>query len=217
MWAGQLAWLPEDTLAPDLYPLGNTMTQWARAVLDLAGSGPLLVVGCSVGGSCALEMAALAPDRVGAVVLVGAKAGHRPQPEIRDATVALLRTEGLGAAWSLMWAPLLGPATDASIVATVRSIAVRQSVADIIRGVDVFHGRRDLDDFAATLCEPLYVISGEHDTSPSPATAAALAAAALHGHFELIPECGHYVNLERPQAFEVVLARIIDNVSSASS
>ena len=209
MWAGQLARLPEDTLAPDLYPLGDTMTQWAQAVLDLAASGPLLVVGCSVGGSCALEMAALAPDRLGAVVLVGAKAGHRRQPEVRDAAVALLHTEGLDAAWSQIWAPLLGPNTDGSIAATVRSIAMRQSVADIVRGVEVFHDRPDLDDFAATWRKPLYVISGKNDTSPSPTTAAALARAAPRGHFELVPDCGHYVNLERPQAFEALLAQFL--------
>ena len=78
MWTDVMDVLDGRTLAPNLYPLGNSIEEWADHVLELAGSRPLVVVGNSVGGTCALEVARAAPDQVQAIVLVGAKAGVRP-------------------------------------------------------------------------------------------------------------------------------------------
>jgi pimeloyl-ACP methyl ester carboxylesterase len=64
--------------APTLYGLGESVRDWAVAVLEHCGIDELLVVGNSVGGSCALEVARAAPGQVRGVVLVGAKPGCRP-------------------------------------------------------------------------------------------------------------------------------------------
>lgn len=91
MWADQRDLLPGSTIAPDLYGLGESIEEWAPAIVDRTDGEELIVVGASMGGSCALEVAALAPDRVAAVVLGGAKAGHRPEPEFRDEVVRGVR------------------------------------------------------------------------------------------------------------------------------
>jgi hypothetical protein len=61
--------------------LGTTLEQWAQDVLVLVRNGPL-VVGCSVGGSCAREVARAAPtrstDRAGIV-------DHRSEPRSPEA------------------------------------------------------------------------------------------------------------------------------------
>ncbi len=207
MWARQADFLPGATLAPTLYGLGESMEAWARAVLDLADDGPLIVVGCSIGGSCALEVAALAPDRVRAVVLVGAKASHRPEPAFRDEAISVLRRGGMAAAWPTYWEPLFGPSTPPAVVERARATADRQPVDDVIRGVRVFHGRRDMTDFASRWTGRLVVVSGARDTAPRPA--AALAASAPNGAFHGVPDCGHYVPLERPDEFEQILGRVI--------
>ena len=80
MWTGATEFPVDATIAPTLYPLGASLEEWAAGVLDLAGPDPFVVVGNSVGGSCAIEVARLAPERVAAMVLVGAKAGVRPEP-----------------------------------------------------------------------------------------------------------------------------------------
>ena len=82
MWAGQMDLLPESTYAPTLYGFGNTVEAWANEVLQLATNDRLIVVGCSVGGSCALEVAVTAPERVAALVLIGTKAKHDPDPAL---------------------------------------------------------------------------------------------------------------------------------------
>ena len=70
MWAGHMDLLPGSTYAPTLYGFGNTIEEWAAGALDVANNDQLIVVGCSVGGSCALEIAMAAPDRVAALVLL---------------------------------------------------------------------------------------------------------------------------------------------------
>jgi len=57
MWAGQRHLLPGSTYTPTLYPFGDSIEAWAAAALKLAKNDRLVVVGCSVGGSCALELA----------------------------------------------------------------------------------------------------------------------------------------------------------------
>ncbi|MDY7104631.1 MAG: alpha/beta hydrolase [Actinomycetota bacterium] len=64
IWSSATRALADECVAPTLYDHGNDLEAWARGALDLAGGGPLTVVGCSVGGSCAIEMAHLAPDDV---------------------------------------------------------------------------------------------------------------------------------------------------------
>jgi pimeloyl-ACP methyl ester carboxylesterase len=168
----------------------------------------LLLVGNSVGGSCALEVARLAPDRVAAIVLVGAKASHRPEPGLRDAAVAVLTEGGMAAAWPEYWAPRFGSGADPAVVEAARRIAFAQHPADVIRGVRAFHGRRDRTEFALTWPKPLVVVSGAQDRAPSPETAAALAAGAPHGAFHRVEDSGHYVSLEQSREFERILRAV---------
>jgi pimeloyl-ACP methyl ester carboxylesterase len=174
----------------------------------------MVIVGCSVGGSCALEVAALVPERVKALVLVGTKAGHRPEPALRDAAVAILRERGVAGAWETCWAALFSAHADPSIVERARGIACAQRVDDLIRGVRVFHGRRDMELFARRWPGPLALIGGEHDRTPPPSRGAMLAAHAVRGTSHVIAACGHYVNLEQPAAFDAIVERVISDASA---
>jgi pimeloyl-ACP methyl ester carboxylesterase len=205
MWRAEGDLVPGGTFAPSLYRLGETLEEWAQGVLASVGDDPLVVVGCSVGGSCALEVARAAPDQVLGLVLVGAKAGVRPDPDLRDEAVELLSREGMEAGWRAYWRPLFGPDTPAAVLARARALALAQDVDDVIRGVRAFHDRRDLTDFARDWPKPLVVIGGELDRAPAPATAAQLAVGPNRQH-DLVRNCGHYVNLERPRELRALLA-----------
>ncbi len=190
-------------IAPDLYRLGDSIEAWAQAVLDLAGTGPLVLVGGSVGGSCAIEVARLAPERVALLVLVGAKAGHRPEPDLRDAAIRMLVEHGMEGAWETYWAPLFGPNVDPAVVADAYAIALTQRVEDVINGVRVFHGRTDRTEVVESLDTPIVVVTGDHD--PTARHAPALAARVRHGSFHRIANCGHYVPLEQPEELAAIL------------
>lgn len=147
MWANGMHLKANSVIRPNLYALGGSLEAWAGGVLDLVSTGPLILVGSSVGGSCALEVARLAPDRVAAVVLVGAKASHRPEPSFRDEVIGVLGTQGMATGWNRFWAPLFGARADPAAVEGARRIAVQQDVDDVIRGVRAFHNRTDRSDF----------------------------------------------------------------------
>ena len=174
-------------------------------MLQLAGPEPCVVVGCSVGGSCALEMALAAPDQVAGIVLIGSKVGVRPDPMMRDQAIRLLETRGIEAAWARYWAPQFGRNASHAVVAAARDLALSQDVGDLVRGVRAFHCRRDLTDWVADWRRPLVVISGAEDLTPPPSTAATLGDGPAR-RFHLVDDCGHYVSLERPEIFHSLLA-----------
>jgi len=177
-------------------------------IASLAGSGPLVIVGASVGGSCALEIALLAPDRVAAVVLIGAKASHLPEPLVRDEVVRTLAYGGMVEAWPRHWEPLFGVGADPDAIENARQIAFRQPVDHIINGVDAFHNRADRAEFVTTWSKPLVVVSGSRDRTPSPAVSSELAASTPGGTYRLVEGSGHYVSLEQPAE----IARIVREV-----
>ena len=136
--------------APTLYELGGSVREWAHAILDECSEQELLVVGNSVGGSCALEVARAAPDRVRGIVLIGAKVNVRPDHRLRDEAVGLLRGDGIAAAWDRYWKPLFGSNASAEVIAGARQLALEQDVGDLVTGVQAFHDRRDHSEWLAT-------------------------------------------------------------------
>jgi pimeloyl-ACP methyl ester carboxylesterase len=206
MWAEQKHVLPRATHAPTLYTLGDSVGAWAAAALKLVKGNRLIVVGCSVGGSCALEVAAIAPDRVAALVLIGTKAGHRPDPALHASALKLLREQGMEDAWNTYWAPLFSPSANSQLVDDARRIALRQSALDVARGVTAFHSRPDRAQFLSAFPGPVIVVSGSDDR---PKLNAAQANSARHGRLHIVPDCGHYVPLERPEFLNPILRELI--------
>lgn len=209
MWAGQMDLLPGATYASTLYEFGDTLSDWTRHVLDRVQGDRLIVVGNSVGGSCALEMAAAAPERVAALVLIGAKAAHRPEPELHAQVLATLHGRGVAKAWEDHWQPLFSRTTDRQIVQNARELALRQSAAELARGVRAFHTRSSLDGVLPLLKRPVLFLSGAHDIAPGPQTTDWQARQCQNGKSIIIPDCGHYVPLEKPYVLNNVLRELI--------
>jgi pimeloyl-ACP methyl ester carboxylesterase len=205
MWRAQLDAFSGLAVAPNLYPCGANLTNWAHHALEEVTSDRLIVVGNSVGGSCALEIAALAPHRVEALVLVGAKAERRIDSALKDECVELLRTHGFDAAWSKYWAPFLGPSLSLKQVAEAKELASRTSVEHIINGVKAFHTRPSRFQMLGQLDCPVICVSGEHDIAPGPEVTKMQAKTAPNGHYIEVPDCGHYVPLEKPDILNAIL------------
>ena len=216
MWDGSIDVLPGEAVAPNLFDLGDSIEGWASAVLDEIGTEELIVVGCSVGGSCALEIAVAAPEQVAAIVLVGAKAEINPDPMLRDEAIQMLETRGMSAAWRKYWLPLFAESTSSLIKDSARSRAMEQDVSSVVSGVRAFHNRRDLSSFAARWDRPMIGISGDRDLAPPPSKMRQITTGPNRA-FHLVPECGHYVSLEQPAAFDALLAETIRPIAEGSS
>ncbi|MEQ1700062.1 MAG: alpha/beta hydrolase [Ilumatobacteraceae bacterium] len=209
MWADEVGNFGPDALAPTLYDEGHSLTEWATAALRLIGGEPCIAIGCSVGGSCAIELARLAPDQVAGLVIVGGKAGVRPEPALRDAAITHVEAHGIDSAWEELWRPLLAPDSPAAVLDAAHQLARSIQPPSLVRGLRVFHDRRDNTEFAAGWTRPLVGICGAHDRSPTPATVEALATGP-NRRFHLVEHSGHYVNLEQPAVFRSILSESIE-------
>ena len=211
IWSHDLRSLCDECVAPTLYSEGDDLVAWARAALDQVGDGPIVVVGNSIGGSCAIEVARLAPTQVKALVLCGTKAGHRPQPDLRDDALCLLEDHGLAAAWDKYWRPLFGPDVTADVFEQAWQSAASVGAASVAAGIRAFHGRADREDFLKAWHGPVTIVNGEHDTHTEQRRH--LAAQLQRGAFHLLPGVGHYLPLEAPDALTTITSNLVASLS----
>lgn len=167
----------------------------------------MVVVGNSIGGSCAIEAARLAPRKVKALVLCGAKAGHRPEPAFRDEALRVLENEGLRAAWERYWLPLFGAEASAEVVDRAWNAAMKQGAGAIASGSRAFHGRPDREEFLRGWPGRVHVVSGEYDIKPD--RGRRLDEELPAGQFHLFRGVGHYVPLEAPAELTSVSADVM--------
>ena len=197
-------------LYADALPFGDSIEAWAAAALKVAKGDRLVVVGCSVGGSCALELAVAAPERV------AAPRSHRIRPGIGPTLRCMpqrwkrFRKKGLEEAWKVFWAPLFSRSAKSRVISDAKRIMLRQSPLDVARGVTAFHSRQSRDQFLSAFPRPVIVVTGADDVTPGPKASTAQADLAQHGRLHIVPDCGHYVPLERPECLNSILQEVID-------
>ena len=199
-------WKPQqDAVAARLYGRGNSMEAWAKSILDEV-TGDFVVVGASMGGYCALEIARQAPERVRGLVLAGARvdADSPERREGRAKTIELIRARGAEGLWEDM-RPKLFPADASEGVDFARRLALEQRPDELVAAVEAIRDRRDSTDVVAALESPVVFAVGTSDPFVSPAEAPP--SAELH-----VFETRHLPSLERPEEFNAVLAEFLARV-----
>lgn len=207
IFSDELRALSDECFAPTLYEAGDDIVAWARAALDSVGDGPVVVVGNSIGGSCAIEVARLAPAKIKALVLCGSKPGHGPEPALRDEALQVIAGDGLRAAWERYWLPRFGPTAPTDVIERAWLVASKQGAKAIASGVRAFHGRPDRDAFLSSWPGPVLIVSGEHDIRPE--RSRRLADRLPSAEFRLVGDVGHYVPLEAPHALTAITAEAL--------
>ena len=153
-----------------------------------------ILVGHSMGGIVALAAAAAYPDKVKGVVLLGAAAGLAPAPELLVALAARPAHQAEIMA-ELGWSPATPGDTVARWFRTVTGAAPEVTLADL-RGVGAFDAAALLPQVRARCL----LVGGEDDLLCPPALVHATAAALRSAEAVLLPDAGHQVHLERPDA-----------------
>ena len=215
MWTAQAQAFPGALVVPSLYALGDSIEEWAEAALAITASTALVVVGSSCGGSCALEMARMRPERIAGLVLVGSKAAHHPEPGLRDRYIASLRHGGIASLWRDIGHRYFGPTSPPASAAQGLAWALEQSTGDLVRGTAAFHSRPDASDVVAQWRQPLTVIVGEHDGFVSVPKARLLASTAPNAMCHVVPGAGHFPNLDAPGIFNDLLRRAVERCVTA--
>jgi pimeloyl-ACP methyl ester carboxylesterase len=206
MWVPQRSTLAGEVVVPRLYGRGNRFDRWAQELLEEV-AGEIVVVGASMGGYCALELARQAPERLRGLVLLGSRVDADPPDRRagRAATIALIREQGVEALWEDMRPKLLSAEADAGVVAFARQIALEQRPDDLVGALEAIRDRRDSTDVVAALECPVLFVVGTTDPFVSPPEAPATAELRTF-------ETGHLANLERPEEFNAVLADFLARV-----
>ena len=86
-------------------------------------------------------------------------------------------------------------------------MTLRQSPLDVARGVSAFHSRPNRDQFLSAFPRPVIVVTGADDSAPGLKVSTVQANSARHGRLHVVPECGHYVPLERTRILKFDPAR----------
>jgi 3-oxoadipate enol-lactonase len=175
------------------------MEAWARRVLGLV-DGAFVPVGSSMGGYLAFELWRQARERIAALVLAGSRAtpDSAEQRAARDASIEVLREQGVAAFWEGMVANLFSPATDEAVVARARSIALEQPAASLVATVETLRDRPDSRPTLAEIDVPVLVLVGEEDAVTPLADAQAMADELSDGRLTRIAGAGHLLPVEQP-------------------
>ena len=183
------------------------------ALLDSLGIADAAVVGASMGGRVALELAVRHPARVSSLVLLcpawrGLESTDPALDEFGEQEDRLLGAGDLDGAVRLNMQTWLGPAaTDdvRSAVAAMQRRALDVQVAADAQDPAPAPERVEVDPAAVAV--PTTVVTGAHDFEHFRAVARALAAGIRGADLVDLPWAGHLPSLERPDA---VLALLLD-------
>jgi pimeloyl-ACP methyl ester carboxylesterase len=189
------------------------------AALDALGLSTVDLVCQSLGGSVALRLAALAPERVGRIVLTGSVPVPDPVgsgasgPSIRDTYFG-----GDGPSLAKM-AELIGTYEwyDRSRVpaATVRmryDASVRPESRAIATDGAVRGAAEDLTRYLPHVPAPVLLLWGAHDPFAGPDYALRLAGALPRADVHVLARTSHHPQEERPAAYAAVVRAFLDSV-----
>ncbi|MGA2664362.1 MAG: alpha/beta hydrolase [Nitrososphaerales archaeon] len=193
------------TKRPDELRSVEGLAQVYAALLDRLGAGDVTVVGNSVGGWIAAELALLGSPRVGRIVLVGAVGIDVPGHPVTDVS-KLTPTEIMGLSYHNPKPFLVDPAT---LTDDQRAVVGANRAA-----LQVYAPRMTDPTLAGRLARvaaPVLVISGESDRIVGPEYGRAWATAIPGARFELLAGTGHVPQVETP---ELLLETIWDYVKA---
>ena len=218
LYAPQIKALEDAFDIQTIIATGASFEEMIEYVLQQAPES-FAILGTSMGGRLALEVALAAPERVEALCIIGAGAGP-----VADQTAGLRRSTRIRsgerdkviAEMGEMIAHLPGP----------RGVATRQAFIDmglafdpeqLARQSDALAHRVDrwdeLEDVEClTLC-----LWGEHDKFSPAADGQRLAEAVQMGSYVELPNCGHFPTLEYPDEATEAIALWLEDIDDVEA
>ncbi|WP_431233018.1 alpha/beta fold hydrolase [Mycolicibacterium psychrotolerans] len=203
VWDAVRAHLPADSVAPDLNrPQADGLLQQrlAAAVLnDEPDDAPLIVVGHSLGGQVAMEMALLAPHRVRRLILVCTR--DIPVPEFHDAARALRAGAALDIGATIArWFTAAEIADDGSVIQDVRRRLTTVSPSAYATTLEAL-ATYDRGAKLAQIQSPAALICGRLDLGCTPEVMSTLAADLPDARLRIVDGWAHMSPFVQPADF----------------
>ena len=176
----------------------------------LAGTPPrFTLIGLSLGGYAAFEVARLAPERLERLALLDtrASADNEAQRAGRHADIEKVRAGGIEALIPELPSRWLLPAhaARADLVALMADMARSVGARGQRNQQRAMLARPDSHADLERLRLPALVLCGEQDQATPVAGHEAMAACLAGSRLEIVPQCGHLSTIEQPEAVNRVL------------
>ena len=184
----------------------------AFGVLDRNGVQSATVMGCSLGSMTALGMGVKSPDRIDRIVCTAARADS--PPPFRQSwydRLEIMDKNGISGLWDGSLGNWLTPAfreAHPDMVAKMEAEFLKttpegyRGCAMALKDLDYLKDLGDLD-------APILFVAGSEDKGAAPDTMRAMAEAAKNGTFVLVPDAGHIINVNNPQAFTIAVMEFL--------
>ena len=191
------------------YHLAGLADALHRLIAHL-GLGPATLVGHSMGGMVAQELAARSPSAVAGLVLAstspafGKPGGDWQQGFLQSRFAPLDAGLGMAGLAAQLVATMVAPGAAAATVsaaqalmAGVPEVTYRSALAALV----AFDGRAALPQITV----PTLVITGAHDRTAAPEVARRMAERIAGARLVTVPDAGHLLPMECPAAFNAAL------------
>ena len=174
-------------------------------------AGPLVLGGASLGGMIALEAARQAPQRIAGLALLGTSA-RAETPEMRLLRADVIELFGRGDVRDVIepsaaFAFHRRHARDSALVQGYIAMMLDAGAAQLMRQNRALMLRPDATRHLHALRCPVLVVCGDSDRLTPPGCSRDIAAGVPRAELVMLPECGHMLTLEQPEAVNAVLAR----------
>ena len=210
MWSAQIAAMPAalDVVVTDVHFHHATLEDMAAALLA-RHDGELVLCGASMGGMLAMEAARQAPQRIRGLALLGTNA--RPEADamrkVREAAIELFAQgrldEVLRPNVPLAFHP--AQAADPGLVQTYFEMILRAGAQQLIAQNRAVMARPDARLHLPRLKCPVLVMCGDADQLAPQECSREIAALVPHSELVMLPECGHMLTMEKPEAVNAAL------------
>jgi 3-oxoadipate enol-lactonase len=184
----------------------------AAAVLDAAGLERAHVVGVSLGGMVAQELALSRPERVDHLVLVSTTPGTRGHPMPERTMRLMLEAPGLAPAVAVRRFVENALADGAPEELVERVVAYRTANPPDLAGwqAQALAGATfDALGRVAGIAAPTLVVHGTEDAVVDSRNGDLLAESIPGARLELLPRCGHLASWEQPERFAALLREFL--------
>ncbi|UUZ62155.1 alpha/beta hydrolase [Polaromonas sp. P1-6] len=199
-------------IVPD-YGLDASITAMARRVLEEVDEPSACVVGHSMGGRIALEMARLAPGRIARIALLDTGFQARPagtsgETEKRErlSLLQLARDHGMremGRRWAR---GMVQPANlNAPVFEAILSMIERKTPAVFEAQIQALLDRTDAGPVLQALRCPTLLLCGRHDAWSPLTRHREMQAMLPHSELVVIEDAGHMTTMEQPEAVSAAL------------
>ena len=196
----------ESAVTPGPYTIGR-LAHDALAVLQQLDIHRVVVVGLSIGGLIAQELAHVAPQRVAGLVLMDTALAI-PPAEVWAERAALVRAEGMSAVVDGVLARWVTPAAPVHVVERLRRMILATEPEGYAACCEAI-GVADFHTQSAGLAVPTLVIVGAEDPSTPVHSAEALRDTIAGARLEIIADASHIPTAEQPAAVAGALLRFL--------